>query len=158
MARAKHLAELIDRTLGPTLAQRGFANVEILLAWPEIVGEAMAARSRPERLVWPKRREGERNQAATLLVRVEPGFALELQHLAPVILDRLATFFGWRCVERLKFEQARIPAAPPAPAPSPAPSPAVRREARERAEGIEDENLRTAVERLGTAVLGRTRA
>ena len=38
MARAKPVAEFIDRCLGPTLAAQGFAASDIITAWPEIVG------------------------------------------------------------------------------------------------------------------------
>jgi hypothetical protein len=155
MARLRPLAELVDKTLGEALARRGFADSEIIVSWPEIVGPDLAAHSRPDRLIWPKQRQDDAPMGALLVVKAEGGFALELQHLAPLILERLATYFGWRCVERLRFEQARFGKAEFAPPPPVPESPEARKKARAHAQGIADENLRAAIERLGTAILSR---
>src|SRR5690349_5642422 len=87
MARPRPLADFIDSCLGPSLAAQGFAAADILLSWSEIVGERLAAVSQPLRVEWPRRRpfQGEgRPDPASLVVRVEGAFALELQHLAPI--------------------------------------------------------------------------
>ena len=47
MARTRPLAELLDACLGPSLAAQGFAASDILLAWPEIVGDRLARASSP---------------------------------------------------------------------------------------------------------------
>ena len=42
---ARPLADLLDVCLGPSLAAQGFAASDIIVAWPEIVGERLARRS-----------------------------------------------------------------------------------------------------------------
>lgn len=152
MARSRPLADFLDASIGPVMAQRGFADSEIMLGWPEIVGGELAARTQPERLNWPRRRGFEPAEGATLVVRVEPGFALEAQHLAPIILERLATYFGWRCVQALRFQQGRIVRSnvrrPPAK-----PDPALLQAAADHVVGVDDANLRKALTRLGAAIL-----
>ena len=71
-------------------------------AWPEIVGERLAPYCEPVKMQWPRRPAGldrrRPQEPATLVVRVEGAFALELQHLAPVIIERVNAHYGWRCV------------------------------------------------------------
>jgi hypothetical protein len=156
MARAKPVAEFIDRCLGPTLAAQGFAASDIITAWTDIVGERLAAHTEPLRIAWPRGVRDERREPATLVVRVTGAFALELQHAAPIVVERVNTYFGWRCIGRLSLRQGpvRRPAAPrQAAAP---PDPAQAAFVRQRVVGIGDESLRDALVRLGDAVLADT--
>jgi hypothetical protein len=161
MARSRPLADFLDASIGAVMAQRGFADSEIMLGWPEIVGPELAARTRPERLQWPRRRNADqpegatlhvRAEGATLHVRVEPGFALEAQHLAPIILERLAAYFGWRCVQALRFQQGRI-ARPAASRQAARPDAATLQAAAEQVADVADTGLREALARLGAAIL-----
>jgi hypothetical protein len=102
------------RGLGPALAKvtrpaykrRGFAHADVLARWATIVGETLAATSCPEKLSFPT---GD-GSGATLQVRVASGFALELQHLAPLVIERINTFYGYRAVARLRLVQGPLPA------------------------------------------------
>ncbi len=85
--------------------RRGFAQAGVITQWPAIVGEELAACSAPERLTFPP---GE-GSGGTLHVRVSGGFALELQHLEPVVVDRINTYFGYRAVRRLAMKQGPLP-------------------------------------------------
>ncbi len=156
MARPKPLADLIDRCLGRTLAAQGFAASDVILAWPEIVGERLERVSQPIRLEWPRRGvRGDpeaRPEPATLVVRVEGAFALELQHLAPILIERVNAYFGWRCVGRLVLKQGRVlrPQRPVKARPELAEED--RRRIRAATAAIGDESLRSALDRLGTAI------
>lgn len=152
------LAELIEPCLGPVIAKQGFSGADILVSWPEIVGERLGALSQPVKLDWPRRRrEDERTPAepGTLVVRTDGAAALELQHLAPVVIERVNSYYGWRCIGRLVLKQApvrRLPVRrPTAPALSPGRSDALARSI----VGIDDAALGGALARLGTALLGR---
>jgi hypothetical protein len=155
MARPKPLADLIDACLGPTLAAQGFAASDVITAWPEIAGERLAQASRPVKLEWPRRERRldpeARPEPATLIVRVESAFALEMQHLAPLLIERVNAHYGWRCVGRLVLKQGPVPRRK-----AREPEPAIGEEERARVEAaaasVEAEPLRVALERLGTAV------
>lgn len=150
---ARPLADLIDDCLAPALAAQGFAGRAIVSFWPEIVGERLAARSRPLKIDWPKRRPapGEASEPATMVVRVEGAFALEMQQLAPLVLERVNTHLGWRAVGKLVLKQGpvEVPAAKPAPAP---PDETIVNRVASQVAHIEDPELRAALERLGRAV------
>ncbi len=42
------------------------------------------------------------------MVRVEGVFALELQHLAPVVIQRVNAHYGWACIGRIVMRQGRV--------------------------------------------------
>ncbi len=157
MARARPLADLIGPCLGPSLAAQGFAAADVLVAWPDIVGERLAAFSQPVRLDRRRSRDPDApREPGALVVRVESAFALDLQHLAPLVIERVNAHYGWRCVGRLVLKQGpvRRPEKRP-PAPPPLPEPARRRLSAAVAPVGSDE-LRAALDRLGAAVLARS--
>ena len=105
---SRPLADLVQTAIDPVLRRQGFGQSGLVLFWDDIVGEKLAAMSQPVKVQWPTRqsdRAAENGPApATLIVRVETGFALELQHLAPIVIERVNAHFGWRCVSRLTVE------------------------------------------------------
>ena len=153
---ARPLADLVNRTLDPLVARQGFGESTLLTQWEAIVGARLAAISAPERLNWPPRPkarpEGVEIQPATLVLRVEPGFGLDVQHMSGVIIERVNAHLGWRCVARLSLRQAALP--PPKPKrKAPLGDPAARAAAAKAAEGVEHEALRAALVALGERVL-----
>ncbi len=120
--RLSHLSDFVDACLGPSLAAQGFATSDVLLAWPDIVGERLAAFTQPMKIEWKRKSAGagpeDRPEPATLVVRVESAFALEMQHLAPVVMERVNAHYGWRCVGRIVLKQGPVRRAQPRRRPS----------------------------------------
>ena len=146
------LAALLPKLAAPAMRKRGFTEAAMLMRWGDIVGPGLAADAVPDRLAFPRGRNG----GATLHVRVAGAAALELQHLAPQIIERINVFFGYSAVARLALVQGPI-APPPARAETEplAPVTADRAEAIDRsAADIADPALRTAIAGLGRAVAG----
>jgi hypothetical protein len=84
--------------------------------------------------------------------------AVELQHLEPVIIERINSYFGYRAVARLSMIRGPLPPRrDPAPEAPPVPDAAALESAAERAAGITDDALREALTSLGSHVLSRTR-
>ena len=110
---SKPLAELVNRALDPLIARRGFGEATLLTQWDMIVGARIGALCQPMRLNWPPRpKNGSKNgapdaaqQPATLALRVEPGFGLDIQHMSGAIIERVNTHLGWRCVAKLAIRQ-----------------------------------------------------
>lgn len=102
------LATTLARSVGPLLKRRGFAQARIVTEWALVVGEEMARRSMPERLVVARGAE----TGGTLILRVGGGWALEAQHLAPQIVERVNRFYGYPAVARLKLVQGPLPVRP----------------------------------------------
>lgn len=159
---SRPLADLVGPTIDPVLARQGFSESDLILHWDDIVGERLAASSRPIKLQWPPRPPGRApeaaSQAATLVIRVEGGFALELQHMGEQVLARINAHLGWRCVGKLAFRQGPIERATPGAARVRAPSAAALAAAAERLGPIEDEALGAALARLGAHIAAQRRA
>jgi hypothetical protein len=161
--RPRPLADFLDVCLSPSLAAQGFATSDIIVAWPDIVGERLAAFTQPLKIEWkrkgPHADPEARADPATLVIRVEGAFALEMQHLAPVIIERVNVYYGWRCIGKLVLKQGPV-RRPEKKRPT---IPALREADRQRVDAalapIEEESLKAALDRLGQAVVGsRTKA
>lgn len=157
-AGTRSLAALVPAIARKAVGKRGFTDARILNEWPTIVGADLARHCSPDRLTFPRgRREG-----ATLHIRALGPMATELQHLEPVLVERINAHFGYGAVAGIRLLQApggrtdRRGRHGPAPRPVPAPpDPARLARMRETLTQVEDPELRAILERLGDAVLRR---
>ena len=107
-AFAKPLRDLVGKVVGETFTRQGFASAELVTRWQEIVGVEIAAHSEPIKIQWTRPADGEEREPGTLVLRVEGPAAIEIQHLAEVICERVNRFLGWRAVARLALRQAPL--------------------------------------------------
>jgi hypothetical protein len=143
---------ILRRATANALRRRGFGEGEVISRWPDIVGPELAALSAPERL---QQRRGD-VAGAVLHVRVAGAAALELQHKAPMVLERINGFYGYRAVDRLKLTQGPLPVVEKRPRLANRPlTDAESASLTARTEPTRSLKLRHALERLGAAVLGR---
>ncbi|MGO9132563.1 MAG: DUF721 domain-containing protein [Methylovirgula sp.] len=153
---SRPLADLIGQAIDPVLARQGFSQSDIILFWDEIVGPRLAGVTEPLCLRWAHQGRGgtdRRFAPATLVVRVEGGFALELQHLAALVIERINAHLGFACVGRISLKQGPITRRPaPSPRRRPASEAALAAAAAEVGD-IAEEPLRAALIRLGARVL-----
>lgn len=153
--RTRLLGALTPDVVGPAFSRRGFAGADLAVHWPEIVGAGVARHSRPIDLKWPKGGAAS-GLGASLTVACASAFALDLQQMAPVIMERINRRLGWRCVTRLSIRQMPVKAPKARPVP-PVILPEDFTAASRIAAGIEADKLRDAVARLGAGVLARQR-
>ena len=151
---AAMIGALIGAAIEPLCAKRGFATADLIQSWAEVVGPRYAGTTQPDKLIWP-RREGaaaaNARRGATLVVRVDAGMAIYLQHEASIIIERVNGFLGFGAVTALRIMQGPVDAPAPQKAAKPIP-PAAAREAAAAVSGVESDSLRQALERLGQAV------
>lgn len=147
--RFRAIGAELPKLARPVLGKRGLGEAQLLMHWEAIVGPELAEEAQPERLSF---RKGERAHG-TLRLRVAPGAALELQHQGPVIVERINVFLGYPAVARLAFVQGPLASVRRRPAPPRPLRPEEQEALAKRVEAVEDETLRTALERLGAAVL-----
>lgn len=143
-------ASLVPGIARRAYARRGFSEPAVLTGWAEIVGPALASETAPEKLVFS---HGDRT-GATLYVRVSGAFATELQHLEPLVIERINRHFGYAAVGRLSLRQAVIyPRRTRQRPKSLALSADQERYIEGRVATIGDETLRRALKELGSAIL-----
>ena len=82
--------------------------------------------------------------------RVEGPAAIEIQHLAGVICERVNRFLGWRAVERVALRQA--PLRRPSRTPAKRADAAAAARIAEGLSDVVDDDLKQALARLGAAV------
>ncbi|QRG07112.1 DUF721 domain-containing protein [Xanthobacter dioxanivorans] len=142
------LADFVAPGIGELCGKAGFSVVEVVIHWDEIVGPDLAPRCVPLKLQWPK----EEGAAATLVVRVEGAYAIELQYAAGVVVERINAYFGWRCVGRLALRQGPVPQRHARPALPPPPDGTSVAAMRREIGPFEDEALAASLARLGALV------
>src|SRR5258707_3535355 len=116
---AKPLSVLLTDVFSDAYAKQGFAARELVTRWAEIAGPEISAHSEPLKIQWPRPVEGQPQEPAILVLRVEGPMALEIQHASDVVLERVNRFFGWSAVAGLAVREAALSPRPPPPAPRP---------------------------------------
>src|ERR1700742_371321 len=148
---AKPLSVLLSDVFSDAYAKQGFAARELVTRWTQIIGPELSSHCEPLKIQWPRPVEGQPQEPATLVLRVEGPMALEIQHASDVILQRVNRFFGWSAVGRLALRQGPLSRKPKAKRPA-APDPKMVAKVAEVLSAVEDDALRDALARLGAAI------
>jgi hypothetical protein len=140
--RARSAGDILGKVGGAAFKRFGFVQGAVVSRWGEIVGERYAQVSSPESIRFPAGRKS----GGVLTLLVEGAHAPLMQHLTPLIIERVNRFFGYEAVNRLVFRQGRAPAARQA-VERPQPR-AVPKELGEGLRQIADPELRACLESL----------
>lgn len=145
----------------PAFEHYGFAHGDLVAQWAAIVGDDIATRCSPERMVWPKGRDKAQRQTegAILTVRADHGTGLALSYEITAIIDRINGFFGYFAVAKIKIVQGtRAKRGKPAVREVADPTPDVIESVQQKTDSIEDTALKAALTRLGGAALANAAA
>jgi hypothetical protein len=153
------VSDLASAILDPVLRKRTGISIGLVQSWEEIAGPRLAAHTRPERIVWPRRmQEDDPFEPATLVIACEGFAALRLQHETGEIIGRVNAFLGFNAVGRIKIVQKPVTRAAERPKLRLKPvSAAEQAKLARTVGGVEDEGLRASLERLGRTILGARR-
>ena len=150
--RPRAAGELVGEIGGVAFRRFGFVQSAIVSRWSEIVGERYAKVSSPESIRFPAGRK----LGGVLTLLVEGAHGPLLQHLSPLIMERVNRFFGHQAIDRLVFRQGRpIARAKQPERPQSRPVP---RELGEGLRQIADPELRACLESLAAKIAGTTGA
>jgi hypothetical protein len=144
--RARAAGDLVGGIGGQSFRRFGFVQSSIVSRWSEIVGERYAKVSSPESIRFPAGKRG----GGVLTLLVDGAHAPLIQHLTPMIVDRVNRFFGYAAINRIVFRQGKAPA--PAERPQ---RPELRPVPKELGEGlreIADPELRQCLESLAAQI------
>ncbi len=150
------VSDLATAILDPMLRKRAGISIGLVQSWDEIAGPRLSSHSRPEKIVWPRRmHEDDPFQPATLVIACEGMAALHVQHETGEIIGRVNAFLGFNAIGRIRIVQkpVRSEAARPKPRPRPLSADEEGRIAGVVG-GVEDDGLRSSLERLGRTILG----
>jgi hypothetical protein len=149
---ARAAGELVGDIAGTTFKRFGFVQGAVVSRWAEIVGDRYAKVSTPESIRFPSGKKSD----GTLTLSVEGAHAPLMQHLAPLIMDRVNRFFGYAAVGKIAFRQGRS-AKPPAKVERPSSAP-IPKELGEGLRQIADPELRACLESLAGKLAGSSGA
>jgi len=144
--RPRAAGELVGTIGGQSFKRFGFVQSSIVSRWPEIVGERYARVSSPESIKFPTGRKS----AGALTLLVDGAHAPLIQHLTPMIIERVNRFFGYAAIDRVVFRQGKKTL--PGPSPARPQTGAVPRELGEGLREIADPELRACLESLGARI------
>jgi len=88
------LAQLVPGVTRAAFKKRSPAGASLMADWAAVVGPELAARTEPRKL-----------SRGQLTVACAGPVAMELQHVAAALIERINTHAGERLVERLRFTQ-----------------------------------------------------
>ncbi|SLN42556.1 DUF721 domain-containing protein [Roseisalinus antarcticus] len=149
---------LMQSRIRAATQSRGFAESRLLTHWAEIVGPEIAAICRPVEVTY-----GRQGMGATLCLLTTGAQAPMLEMQKGEITTRVNACYGYRAINRIRITQTapigfaegqaafgHAPKAQPS-----APDPKVTETARDVARDVASDDLRLALEALGTNVLSR---
>lgn len=142
--RMRAVSELLPEVGGAAFRRFGFVQSSVVSRWREIVGERYAAVSSPESIRFPP---GRRSEGVLTLV-VEGAHAPMMQHVAPVIAERVNMFFGYPAVARIAFRQGVVQAEKARPRPAPPSLRPIPAELGDSLREVVDPELRACLESL----------
>jgi hypothetical protein len=144
--RPRAAGELLGDVGGMSFRRFGFMQSSIVSRWAEIVGERYAKVSSPESIKFPAGKKA----GGVLTLLVDGAHAPLIQHLTPMIVERVNRFFGYGAINRIVFRQGK-PLAPVARPERPQLRP-VPKELGEGLREIADPELRACLESLGARI------
>ena len=105
----RSVSELVGEILEPVLARRTGMTLDLIAAWPDLVGEEFRETTLPEKIDWPRRiNETDPFKPATLVIACESSSALFFQHELGVVLERINVFFGFEAIARIRIVQKPV--------------------------------------------------
>src|SRR5579859_1982549 len=150
----KAIAEFSRKLTQGPLGRRGFGEASLVTNWAEIVGVAQALGSMPLKIAFPR----DERTRGVLHVRVSTGgLATEFQYRKELIISRINSHFGYGAVADLRITQGHVP--PRMPRKKTPPPPVLPEEQendlQQRLAGVEDDEMREALAKLGRRLAAR---
>ncbi len=147
---SRPIKALLPSVVEGCIGKRNAALARLMAHWVEIVGPEIGMRSMPVKMYV-------RDGAAVLTLEVQRGYAAVIQHMTPLIQERVGLFIGGMPVVGIKVSQSMVSGDAKE---KPKPKTAIHRQSMQHHRaftiaGIEDEGLRLALEVYGKCLLSQ---
>lgn len=142
-SQGMNLGRVISQVVKPIMRKRGFYDVDIISDWENIVGPEWAKQTCPQKLNF----NAHTRRSGTLHILVTPGASVLIQHIEPMIIDRVNTYFGFEAVNRLKIIHGHVALTPAKAHKEVAPNTPL-----PEVEDIGDPELKLALQHLGQSL------
>ncbi|MEZ5791468.1 MAG: DciA family protein [Nitratireductor sp.] len=153
---ARPVADIAAGILEPVISRRAGMTLDLVSAWPDIVGEPWGEFTMPEKINWPRRAsDDDPFEPATLVVACDGARAILFQHVLGECIERVNVFFGFAAISRIRIVQKPLNRRK-LPVHRELPQLGASDNARLQSilGDVENEKLRESLEKLGRGVLG----
>jgi len=100
---AQTLSNFLPDEVKKILKKRGFAELELLKNWGNIVPKKYVS------LIYPiKIKANSQKEGARLVLKVDPSIAFAVEHEKEKIIQKINSFFGYQAIVRLELIQEKI--------------------------------------------------
>lgn len=112
--RPRPVADLVPALTKDAFGKKNMLFGKMLAEWEHIAGPEIAAQTTPMELKYSrpagaKKKDGQKQDKtppkATLVLAVQPAFALELSYQKDLLAERLNVFFGYSAIKEIKIIQ-----------------------------------------------------
>lgn len=153
-------ATLMQTRIRKASEGRGFSETRLLTHWADIVGQSVADIANPVDITYARGGMG-----ATLTVLTTGAQAPMLEMQKEQICEKVNACYGYRAISRIRitqtaptgFAEGRVAFAAKKPT-AKKPDAKITSDARRATENVENNELRAALEALGTNVLSKTKS
>ncbi len=144
------LKNLVKNIAKESIRKKGFATAQIIFDWNLIIGDELAKYTTPLKVHYPTGKTA----GGTLHIEVEHAQALHVQQLEPLIIEKIATYFGFRAVDKLKLIHVNTHRKPVKEIRADIPAAEIEN-LDKLTDGIEDSELRERIKSIGNNILQR---
>lgn len=150
---------LLNGQIRDVSASRGFAQSRLLTHWEEIAGPDTAAISRPVEVSY-----GRGGMGATLVLLTTGAHAPMLEMEKEKLRDKVNAVYGYNAISRIRitqtapvgFAEGKVAFGHAPKIEDAGPSDEIRRAAAAKVGPVDDDGLRTALERLGANIISKS--
>ncbi|MCD8566349.1 MAG: DciA family protein [Alphaproteobacteria bacterium] len=151
----RSVSEATSRVVEQNCSKKYIALGRIARQWEEIIGKDLAAMAQPAKLIYSKR-PGKDTPEAVLEISTTSAHATTLHYRKDLILEKINRLFGAGWITGIKFtarpatpgKKGRLKKAPSRPV-----NPAEKAALQSALAGVEDEDIKIRLEKLGEAVI-----
>ena len=97
----KKIGETLPKILEKKLKKANFIEISIIKNWKEIVGDDIAKHCWPIKITF----SNENNLNSKIIIKVERGWSLEIEHKSYEIIDKLNQYFGYKAISKINIIQ-----------------------------------------------------
>lgn len=110
---AKAVGSFVPGLTKKSFEKFGFATAQLITDWATVAGVDVARYTVPERIRWPRLPMGsdddsDGNRAATLMLRVDPARAFDIEYKRAQLIERINVYFGYRAISDIRIVQGAV--------------------------------------------------
>jgi len=95
------LANILGEVTKPIFKDMGFVQGNIMANWHDIVGGEIAEQTLPRDVKFSR----DKKTDGTLHLEVYDASSLRIQHMEPIIIEKIAVYFGYKAISKIKIFQ-----------------------------------------------------